>query len=161
MDGIQIQESARTLREGLWEGLSPADSLSVVCQSGECLRQGACCSRGSRTNALCLALMPVIQGSPKIGLGNSLKVITWDSGTSRSLLRAAPNAARDSSSAANFQDFSLFFMFISGSSIHGSAFMSTLCLFPPPKIPLFLWERKKLAPQSPLLHHRVQGNRPL
>ena len=119
-------------------------------------------SGGSCATALFLALMPAIQGSQKIGLGNSLKVIARDSGNSRWFLRAAPNAAGDVSSAVHFQDFHYFScLFLAGA--RAGVFMSFHCLlfffFKP--IPLFLWERMKLAPQAPLPHCRVQGNWPL
>lgn len=84
--------------------------------------QGAHCSWGSGTVALCLALMPAFQGSPKIGSGNSWKVITWDSGNSRWFLRAAPQCSRGCVLSCSLSGLSLFFMFISGrncgSSIH-------------------------------------------
>lgn len=165
MGGVESQESGRTLgrRRALGGGgLSPADPLSVLCQPGECLGQGAHCSRGSRTIALCLALMPAFQGSPKIGSGNSLKVITWDSGNSRWFLRAAPKCSRGCVLSCSLSGLSLFFMFISGrnpgSCIHEFSLSASPNLS---LIPLFPWERKTLAPQSPLPHHGVQGNWPL
>lgn len=89
----EIRESGRTLRRRRalrGEGCS----LRIRFQSFACLvnvsGQGAHCSWGSGTIALCLALMPAFQGSPKIGSGNSWKVITWNSGNSRWFLRAAP-----------------------------------------------------------------------
>lgn len=65
-------------REGLPEGAVP---LPLVFQVFSCLvnvcGQGAgLLLLGSRATALFRPLMPAIQGSPKIGLGNSLKVIT-------------------------------------------------------------------------------------
>lgn len=71
-------------------------------------------SGGSCASALFLALMPAIQGSQKIGLGNSLKVIARDSGNSRWFLRAAPECSRRCILSCSFSGLSLFFMFISG-----------------------------------------------
>ena len=85
-------------------------AFQVLLLPGECWRAGVRAVPGS----CAAAFMPAIQGSQKIGLGNSLKVITWDSGDSRWLLRAAPKCSGDASSVVHFQDFSLFFMFISG-----------------------------------------------
>lgn len=71
-------------------------------------------SGGSCATALFLALMPAIQGSQKIDLGNSLKVIARDSGNSRWFLRAAPECSRRCILSCSFSGLTLFFMFISG-----------------------------------------------
>lgn len=153
MPGIQTGESGRTLREGLWEGLSPADSLSVVCLSGECLCQGPCCSWGSRTNTLRLVLMPAIQGSPKIGLGNSLKVITWDSGRLQVAFESCPQMQLGIHpqlfTRRTFHYFSCLFL---AGTVAQDSWALTVCFLPPTNPFVSLGEKDACSsvPSAPL-----------
>ena len=163
MGGVQIQVSTKTFREEEdSQRAFPRQLRGLVVRlvrlPVQCSGQGARRLPQRGAAALFLAFMPATQGSPKIGLGNSFRVITWDSGTSRWLLRAAPKCSqRCVLGCSLFSGFSLFFMFISGWSqswgIHELAWSAFL------SIPLFLWERKKLALQPPLSH--PEGSRKL
>lgn len=149
--------------KGFQRGLSPAARLSLGPPAWRmsAAGRGPGSSGGSCATALFLALMPAIQGSQKIGLGNSLKVIARDSGNSRWFLRAAPECSRRCILSCSFSGLTLFFMFISGWSqswgIHELSSSAFFFFFFKP-IPLFLWERMKLATQAPLPYCRVQGN---
>lgn len=86
----------------------PMVLLPGVCGQGARLLLGSC------DTALFLSLMPATGDSQKIGLGNSSKVITWDSGNSRWLLRTAPKCSQRCLLSCSLLGLSLFFMFISG-----------------------------------------------
>lgn len=117
--------------------------------------QGAGLLRGSCATALFLALTPAIQGSQKLGLGSSWKVITWDSGNSRWFLRAAPKCSWRCILSCSLSGLSLFFMFISGWSqswgIHELSLscFPFVCLFY--QSLCFFWRERSLLP-SPLCH---------
>lgn len=140
MGGVQIQESGRTSgkRRAPRGGRSLAAGVSRGSPAGRGWRL-----RGSHAAALFLALMPAIQGSQEIGLGNSFKVITWDSGTSRWLLSAAPQCSQRRSPGAGFRDWHCFHAYfwlepeLGLHELSGSGFSPVL---------VFLWEEKKLAP---------------
>lgn len=119
MENIRKEKSSQ-------RGLSPCSASFTVlsCLVNVGGGQGARLLHRSCATALFLALMPAIQGSQKIGLGDSLKVITWDSGNSRWLLRAAPECSGDASSAVHFRGFHYFScLFLAGA--RGGVFMSS------------------------------------
>lgn len=162
MGRVQIQELVKNVEKekGSQRGLSPCSfTFTWVCCPVNVSRAGGWLLCGSSDTALFLALMPAIQASQEIGLGNSLKVITWDSGNSRCLLRAAPKCSRRCILSCSLSGLSLLFMFISGWSqswyIHElslSVFFFLFFFFFKP-ILFFHCERKKLAaPQSHLSH---------
>lgn len=140
MGGVQIQESGKSVRKekGAQRGRSLAAGLSRAL-----LRAGAGRLRGSRAAALFLALMPAIQGSQEIGLGNSFKVITWDSGASRWLLSAGPQCSQRRSPGAGFRDWHCFHAYFWLEPELGLQDLSGSDFSP---VPAFLWEEKKLAP---------------
>lgn len=138
-------------KQGSQRGCPLPLAFHVALLPGECWRAGGRAALGEAMPLHCSWHLCQPFRALKIGLGNSLKVITWDSGNSRWLLRAAPKCSWRCILSCSLSVFSLFFMFISGCSqtwgIH-ELLLSGFFFFKPN--PLFLWKRKKLAPQCPV-----------
>lgn len=115
MGGVQMQEWVQKVEKekGPQRGLSPC-SLNLTRVCCECQWGRGRTALWKLCTAFFLALMPAIQASQTIGLGNSLKVITWDSGDSRWLLRAASKCSRRCILSCSLSGLPLLFMFIPG-----------------------------------------------